>query len=98
MILPDKIKISGRTYLVEYVDFDERLQQSPITGSVVHYKQKIQIDTAAHREWQEMSLLHEMIHAVDNNLSLDFNEDTIRRLGNGLYQVLNDNGFLKKDK
>jgi hypothetical protein len=96
MILPKKVKILGRTFSVEYKDFSEAIHSSIDCGNTTYYKQQIQLDNAAHREYQEMALLHEITHAIDNALSLELGEKNIRQLGMSLYQVLNDNGFLKE--
>ena len=39
---------------------------------------------------------HEVLHAIDAVYNAGkLENDTVARLGNGLYQFLNDNGFLK---
>jgi Zn-dependent peptidase ImmA (M78 family) len=95
MKLPKKVRILGRTFTVEYFDFDKKVQANDLNGSVDHHKQNIQINNTIHRESQEATLLHEIIHIVSRELKIGLDEDATCKLHTGLYQVLNDNGFLK---
>jgi hypothetical protein len=94
MKLPKKVKILGKTYTVECFDFDSKVQANNLNGNISYNKQIIQIDSTLHKDQQNDVLLHEAIHAIDNELCLKLDEQTIRLLGVGLYQFLNDNGFL----
>jgi hypothetical protein len=94
--LPDKIRIFGIDYEVQYERFDEKVQLSNLSGSVMSCQQKIQINSGNARGQQEATLLHEIIHAIDYRLGFDFSEAVTQALSSGLYQVLNDNGFLKE--
>jgi Zn-dependent peptidase ImmA (M78 family) len=48
------------------------------------------------RQRQESTLLHELIHAVCDINDVELEEHQINLLEAGLYQILNDNGFLKE--
>jgi Zn-dependent peptidase ImmA (M78 family) len=96
MILREKINILGRTFKVEYIDFDEVYPVNNEDGTCYISKLRIQIDSKNPREVQESTLLHEMLHAISDALELGFEEKTIKRFEAGLYQVLNDNGFLRQ--
>jgi Zn-dependent peptidase ImmA (M78 family) len=96
MKLPKKLKILGRPFIVEYKDFEKLVQHNGMSGNCTGHKQLIQIDSSNPRERQENTLLHEIIHLISDDLSLEFSEETVKRITTGLYQVLNDNGFLKE--
>jgi Zn-dependent peptidase ImmA (M78 family) len=96
MKLPKKLKIAGRTFDVEYFDFDKSVRGNNMDGNCAHNKQHIQIDSTNHRQHQESTLLHEIIHLVSNSMNMDLKEEQVAQLETGLYQVLNDNGFLKE--
>jgi hypothetical protein len=96
MKLPKKVKILGRTFDIKYFEFEKAVQNTSTCGNIVHYKQSIEIESTAHAEYQGMALLHEIIHNIADSLAIKMEENDVRRLGNGLYQVLNDNGFLKE--
>jgi hypothetical protein len=96
MKLLKEVKIFGRTFNVEYLDFDKKLQGNDLSGSIGYREQKIQIDSKSHQEFQGMCLLHEIIHELEHSLSLKMEEDTVRRLGHTLYQVFKDNDLFKE--
>ncbi len=100
MTIPKSIKVGGRIYNVvfPYV-FKER---TDIGAQACHYTNEIRIadltatGEAIDRTNIEITFIHELLHCVNvvyNAGNID--EDTIERMGEGLYQVLQDNGLLK---
>jgi len=99
--LPDKVKVGGYWYkvLFPYV-FTERTDSHAQT---CHGSLEIRIKDRdlgggklADARIQEI-FFHEILHGLNevyNASGLD--EDTIERLGQGLYQFLSDNGYLKE--
>jgi len=100
MKIPKQIKVGGHTYKVIFpYRFKERtdiygqcddalknikISQDDGNGNPLSVSQKEQI------------FIHEVLHAVDwvyNAHKMD--EETVQRLSEGLYQVLNDNKMLK---
>lgn len=97
MRLPKKLNILGLSFTVEYFNFDQKLQFNGTTGNSKNMYQKIQIDTAACKEHQFATLLHEIMHILATNLHLEsINEHEVTTLSTGLYQVLNDNKLLRE--
>jgi len=100
MFIPNSVKIGGKTYniiypytFVERFDHMAQINNDMLTIFLTDMCEKQPLP----KQQIEESLLHEIIHAVDyiyNANKLD--EDTISRLSEGLYQVLNDNGFLNE--
>lgn len=98
--IPKKIKIAAHVYdVVLPYKFTER---SDLRGQSDHLTCKIKIadKTLTNEDVTPVNLqittLHEIIHCVDmvyNAGQLD--EPTVERLGEGLYQVLQENGFFK---
>lgn len=86
-----KIKILGHTYGVEVkpLQFKEGAQG-------FHYKNclLIEVDSMIAKSQQEEVLLHEIIEALNYRLELKLEHCVISSLSEGLYQVLNDAGFL----
>jgi hypothetical protein len=91
MKIPKSIKIGGRTYSIEISNDLNDKAPEPSMAVVNHMKQQIFIDKDLIPEQRETALLHEILHAISTNYSLDFEEETIRRLESALYQVLKDN-------
>ena len=45
---------------------------------------------------QKDTLLHEVVHAIDDTLALGMTEEQVHALGAGLYQVLSENKQLTR--
>ena len=96
MIIPDKIKVSGVWYKIEIAkDTSDDMNEAQNRGKVVFGKGIIKILDSYFPESKNRTLLHEIIHILDDDFKLEFPEETIRRLAAGLYGVLKDNGLLK---
>ena len=101
MKIPSTIKIGGKVFTVTYPHlFIEREGRS---GQSTNWTQRILIANQVNgepmaREHIEETFIHELIHMVDavyNGGKLD--EETVSRMSEGLYQVLNDAGMLADD-
>ena len=78
-----KIKIGGLVYNIEYTELEESL------GRTEYSKQLIQIDNRQTKEQQEVTLIHEIIHCLNNQRS----ELETESLAQSLYQIIKDNNF-----
>lgn len=99
MKIPKTLKIGGHTFKVIYpYRFKERfdrlgwadldLNKLYIAGEDVNGKLPI--------SKVEMLFFHEMLHAIDEVYNANkLDEETTKRLGEGIYQVLKDNNLLK---
>lgn len=97
MQIPDKIKVSGIWYKIEIAkDTSDDMNEALNRGKVAFSKGIIKILDSYFPESKVRTLLHEIIHILDDDLGLDLDEKTIRRLASGLYQVLKDNNLLKE--
>lgn len=93
MIIPDKLKIIGRDYKVK---FDPRLVMDDGSAALGHHKGAINaiiINSSYPAEIQSMTLLHEIIEAINHNFELGLEHNQICTLEEGLYQVLKDNNL-----
>lgn len=100
MKIPKKVKIGGHIYKV---DEDYKfIERSDLQGLCDHYQRAIFItpfDTNGSKRERtgiEETFIHELIHCVDeiyNGKKLE--EETVKRISEGLYQVLKDNNLLK---
>lgn len=86
--LPKRVKIIGKTYsvsVVEKVDDDDSLGEHDMT------KQQILLRAVQHFESIRDTAFHEVVHAVDEQMSLNMKEAQVHALATGLLQVLRDN-------
>jgi len=100
MKLLDKVKVGGHWYNVVFpYTFKERIDLDGHTDNDILEIKISQGDCAGQKLAEgkiEELFLHELLHIVDdvyNASALD--EPTVKRLGQGLYQVLKDNFNLK---
>jgi len=100
MKLPNKVKIGGHWYKVVFpYRFIERVDINGHTDSDIleikiangdGYNQKL-----ANSKVMEL-FFHEVLHAIDDVYNANqLEEATVKRLGQGLFQFLVDNGYLK---
>lgn len=89
--IPDRIKIGGLNYKVSLVD-PEIIDNS--MGSFNPALGEIQIRNDIRQEQKEATLLHEILHAINNEME----EKEVEALAQALYQVLSDNNLLSNDQ
>jgi len=68
-----------------------------VRGAMNPFHQIIGLDTCLNIEQREVTLLHEVVHAVDDALDIGLEEDQVGRLAAGLYSVTYK-GPRKRDK
>ena len=81
MKIPNQIKIGGLTYKIEI------MKECEGWGKAITGKQIIQLESDQTKEHMEVTLLHEILHAIN----IEIPETTIHNIANGLYQVIKDN-------
>lgn len=84
--LPAEIRLFGQTWAVVV---DPNLTQSlGEYGNAAHFLRRITVagDTDLSAQWA--TLLHEVIHAVDHTLVLGLPEETVHRLGAGMWEFV----------
>ena len=86
---PKKIKILSHQYDVEIVD---KVYLGPTYYGNILYKQAlIEIrDDLSYQQTKE-TLLHEVLHGIDDCMSIDLTEDQISGISQGLMSVFVDN-------
>jgi len=98
---PARLSILGKPYKVEFVPIDHRglydnaEDNDPGMGRTSPENQEIFIRTGQPLESEQDTVLHEVIHAVDETLGLQLNEYQVTVLATGLLAVLKDNPGLR---
>ena len=95
-VLPSSVTIDAVVYQVKVVDADELMQatrQDNCLGYVLHTKNIIYVLDTLAPSAQEAVLIHEAIHALDNQHDLDLSESDVRTLGVAIPAFLKANGF-----
>jgi hypothetical protein len=88
--LPAVVKVLGKTFSIEWSksahDSDE-----PSSGECSVAKQVIKVDLGFHHEYNQDTLLHELLHAIDDSLNLKAGERRVHALSTALLAVMKDN-------
>jgi hypothetical protein len=94
MRIPKKIKGFGYIYPVIQVK-GLRDKEGKWDGLIDHRKGIIKLEKNVHHKRKEANLLHEIVHFVAMEASLNLKEESIDRFAGGLYQILKDNQLLR---
>jgi hypothetical protein len=83
------LKILGHQYSIRLADpgvFDD-------LGRVNHGALIIQLRKDMNDDAKLSTLIHEIVHSIDFQLSTDMDEKNVCRMATGIYQVFVDNGI-----
>jgi len=95
--IPDKVKVAGIEYKVEICkDYTDEMNEAEFRGKVFFKENKIKLLNSYSIDEKMRTLIHEVLHIIDDNSKIDMSEETIRRVSCGLYQVLKDNKLLRE--
>lgn len=90
MKIPDKIKIGYKDYTVELLN---ALDDGAILlyGRIDYHKEIIELQKTYTHNQKCCTLIHEVIHGVDEMNGIGLKENQVIKLAKGLYQVIKDN-------
>lgn len=97
MKLPETLKISPFVYRVELVTKLLDTEHCRNYGICDTNHLTIRLDDENNDQQMRQTLLHEVIHAINNHGRLGLEEDTVERLTNGLLAFLLDNDWLRDE-
>lgn len=85
------INILGSKYKIEYVDYISKEELK--IGEVDYLNQKIKIMNGLSYDIQKVTLWHEILHAILNQLGFEEaeNEHLVQSLATAIHQVLSEN-------
>ncbi|MDP3937667.1 MAG: hypothetical protein Q8R92_05975 [Deltaproteobacteria bacterium] len=99
---PARIRVLGKQFVVSFVTSDAAgLRDSPDDndpgmGRCDPETQSIFIREGQPIESEQDTVLHEVLHAVENAMGLEVDEERVTRLATGLLAVIRDNpGFVR---
>jgi hypothetical protein len=88
MDIPERLRILGKSFEVMVLSPE---QDTEVNGWMKLDKQQIWVRILEAKEQVQDTMLHEIIHAVDESLSLGMREKQVFALAAGLLAVLKDN-------
>lgn len=86
----ESIRILGKDIAVKYVDTfigADQIGECDVCGG------EIIVTATLKEDIKNETILHEVIHCVDEMLSIGLSEEQVNRLSVGLYAVYRENGF-----
>lgn len=90
MKIPGKIKVLYKEYTVEEtVNLHDN--GGDLYGQIHYLQEKIFLNVDAREEQKKSTLLHELIHAMDEIYSIGLKEKQVKKLGNAFYMLQKDN-------
>ena len=98
---PSRIRILGKPFTIEFVPIEHRglydnpEDNDPGMGRTSPERQEIFIRTGQPLESEQDTVLHEIIHCVDETLGLQMSEYQVTVLATGLLAALKDNPGLR---
>lgn len=95
-VLPDSVIVDGIAYDVRIVSETEMFDESKRANLLGHYNGLTNVLCVLNTltpSAQEATLLHEVIHAIDNHHALNLSEQEVASLGVCITAFLKANGF-----
>lgn len=91
MIIPDTVKILFKKYTVCRDNNMRNDKGDLLYGQIDHIEQLITLNEDAGIEQQKATLMHEMVHGLDELYGIGLKEKQVEKLGTALYMLVRDN-------
>ena len=89
---PKRLTIQGKLYRVQVVD---KVDEDENGGEMSKQLQRILLGSFLTFDHMRETFIHEILHAIDEEMGLNLDETMINSIGVGLYQVWSDNPKLR---
>jgi len=83
------VKIGYLTYEITEVESVNKFESRK--GEIDYFSRQIRIDKDMTLQDKKETLIHEIIHGVEEFMGINLEEDHVRKLGVGLAMVIRDN-------
>ena len=90
MSIPEKVKVLYKEYTVEEQQ-NLHDEEGDLYGLIQYLPEKIVLNADASEEQKKSTLVHELLHALDEMYSIELEEKQVEKLGTALYILLQDN-------
>ena len=90
---PDRVRVMGKVYSITYIENSDAIESN---GVCKNDTLSILIADELPPDEERDTLLHEIVHAVDNQISIGLTEKKVRQIATGLMQVILDNPDVAK--
>lgn len=96
MVIPDKVKVLYKEYTIRE---EQNLhdENADLYGQIQYLSEMILLNSYSSEEQKKATLVHEIIHALDEIYGIDLKEEQVEKLGNALYVFIRDNSKMFVD-
>lgn len=90
MKIPEKVKILYKTFSIEE---ESNLHDggNDLYGQIHYMSEKMLINSAASDEQKEATLIHELVHGLDETFNIGLKEHQVELVSTALYMLIKDN-------
>ena len=88
---PDRIKIISKRFTIEYQPEGSADLDPGHSGECRTLEQRILIEEGQKPDTQKDTILHEVLHAISDEMELDLSEEQVTGASKGILAVLMDN-------
>lgn len=88
--IPGSVKILYKEYEIEEVD-NLHDTDGELYGQIQYLPQKIHLNSGSSEEQKKATLIHEIMHGLDEMYNIGLGEKQIEKLGNAVYMLIKDN-------
>ena len=86
MVILEKVRILYKEYKIE-----QEGNLHDIYGQIHYLDEKILLNSDSSEEQKKATLIHELIHGMDEMYKMGLSEEQVEKLGNAFYMMLRDN-------
>lgn len=90
MIIPKKVRVLFKEYTIEE-QINLHDEEGELYGQIDFLPEKILLNAEASEEQKKATLIHEIVHALDEMYKIELKEEQIEKMGNALYMLCRDN-------
>lgn len=90
MRIPDKVKILYKDYDIEEKN-NLHDNGGDLYGQIHYLPEKILLNSESSQEQKQATLIHEIIHGLDEMYCIGLKEKQVEKLGNAFYMLVRDN-------
>ena len=94
MNFPSRLKIGGKNYKVNYVNDNVVDGTTVCYGNISFDLCHINISTLYHEDHQLCTLMHEVIHGIDDYIGIGLTEEQTMKLSKGLLGFIRENNLV----
>lgn len=96
MNIPEKVKILFKTYDVQQ-EKNLHDMEGDLYGQIHYLPERIILNEDSTEEQKKATLIHELIHGLDEAYIIGLKEKQVEKLGNALYMLIRDNPEMFKE-